>query len=223
MTVPRKEIFFVDTNVLAYWLLGRGNILSSILDRFKLMDEFLNIYRERYSDAINFIDRIIETKGKGIKNEFFVSNFAINESFSVIKDELRTILLLKKGIPISRWKDQLYSPEINSEDYEFIYKLILKQFDIIFEGRSIEPSIESSPEEYENYYDVYTSILFLIRDAKTQDSTLLTTAILNGADYFVTKDDRLIGSANKMMKDSYQMELIRPSYAINILKMDKTK
>lgn len=216
----QKQIFFIDTNVLAYWILGKGEVLSSMLNRFNMSNEFLNLYQRRYQDSIDFINKLIEIKNKIKENEFYISNFAVNELFSVVKDELRSILLFKKGVPISRWKDQLYSPEIEPKDYEFIYEAIFKSLDTIFskiEEKNIELITESSPEDHENYYEIYSSILFLIRDAKTQDATLLTTAILYGADYFVTQDERLIKSAKKTIKEIHETLLIRPKSAMNIL------
>lgn len=71
--------------------------------------------------------------------------------------------------------------------------------------------------------EIYSSILFLIKETKTQDVTLLTTAILNRADYFVTKDERLIKSAKKIINERYGLGIIKPIEAICIIKEKKVK
>ena len=50
------------------------------------------------------------------------------------------------------------------------------------------------------------------------DSTLLTTAILNKADFFVTEDKRLIDSAKKLIQDDYDLELINTNPVMQKLK-----
>jgi predicted nucleic acid-binding protein len=56
-------------------------------------------------------------------------------------------------------------------------------------------------------------ILFLIKESKTQDATLLTTAILNEADYFVTLDEPRVRSAKKKMAREY----VNPTEGLQVL------
>lgn len=191
--------------------------------RFKLPDEFSDVYRRRYEDSISFIDKIIEQKKKGLKDEFFISYLAGNELFSAIRDEVRSIILFNKGIPVSRWRDSRNNPDISNDDSKEIHKKTLKSFDILFEKKAISFIKEQSPDDDQNYWNIYPSLLFLIKEIKTQDGTLLTTAILNRADYFVTKDEPLMKAAKKMMYDNYQLTLMKPSTALQTLKKQVKK
>lgn len=216
MPSSENKVWFIDANILAYWVLGKGRVLSSLVSKFHLTNEFFEIYSKRYNNSINLIEEIIILRQER-NDEFFVSHLAINELFSGLKDELRSILLFKDGVPISRWRDTGNNPDIKPEDYKAIYELTLKSFDSLFENQAIEYIPEQSQEDSSKYFDIYSTILFLIKDAKTQDSTLLTTAIINEADYFVTEDKRLIKSAKDFIKNNYGLELINPTQALQIL------
>lgn len=212
------EVWFIDANILAHWVLGKGDVLSFLIKKFHLTTEFFDVYSKRYEDSISFIEKLIKSGSQEERDEFYISHLAINELFSGIKDELRSILLFKNGVPISRWRDSRNNPDITSTDYEAIYEITLKSFDILFGKKAIEYISEQSQEDNPNYFDIYSSILFRVKEAKTHDSTLLTTAILNGADYFVTKDDVLIRSSKHLIKDNYSLELINPTQALQILR-----
>lgn len=216
MPSSENKVWFIDANVLAYWVLGKGGVLSSQVSKFHLTNEFFEIYSKRYNDSINLIEKIIQL-GQEKNDEFFVSHLAINELFSSLKDELRSILLFKNGVPISRWRDPGNNPDIKLDDYKSIYELTLKSFDSLFENKAIEYIPEQSQEDSPKYFDIYSTILFLIKDAKTQDSTLLTTAIINKADYFVTEDKRLKKTAKDFIKDNFGLELINPTQGLQIL------
>ncbi|MCZ7382770.1 MAG: hypothetical protein O8C64_14525 [Candidatus Methanoperedens sp.] len=215
--MAQNKVWFIDANILVHWVLGKGEVLNFLIDKFHLNNEFFNIYSKRYEDSISFIEELRKSRSLYDANEFYVSHLAMNELFSGLKDELRSIILFKNGVPISRWRDSRNNPEITSTDYEAIYKTTLKSFDILFGKKAIEYIDEQSLEDNPNYFDIYSSILFLVKEAKTQDSTLLTTAILNRADYFVTKDEVLIKSAKNIIKDGYNLDLIKPAHAVQIL------
>lgn len=219
MPSSQNNVWFIDANILAHWVLGKGGVLGFLIDKFRLTNEFFDIYSKRYEESINFIDDLIISGGQNEKSdEFYVSHLAINDLFSGLKDELRSIILFKNGVPISKWRDSRNNPDIASDDYKAIYEITLKSFDILFGKKNIEYINELSQEDNPNYLSIYSSILFLIKDVKTQDSTLLTTAIINEADYFVTKDDVLIRSAKNLIKDTYGLELIKPTPALQILR-----
>ncbi len=217
MPSAQNKVWFIDANILAHWVLGKGGVLGFLIDKFHLANEFSDVYSKRYEDSINFIEELIKLVDQEKSDEFYVSHLAINELFSGLKDELRSILLFKNGVPISKWRDSRNNPDITSDDYKAIYEITLKSFDILFGKKAIEYMDEQSQEDSPNYLNIYSSILFLIKEAKTQDSTLLTTAIFNKADYFVTKDDALIKSGKNLIKDTYGLELIKPAHALQIL------
>ena len=77
---------------------------------------------------------------------------------------------------------------------------------------------EGATDDAENYWSIYSSMLFLIKEVKTQDTMLLTTAILYEADYFVTRDERLIKAARNRLFEQYNLQLIKPESALALLK-----
>ncbi len=96
--------------------------------------------------------------------------------------------------------------------------MTLASFDVLFENHGITIIPEASPWEDDTYWSICSSILFLIRESKTQDATLLTTAILNRADNFVTLDTPLIRSARQVLQDEYRLHLINPTEGLQVLR-----
>ncbi|MFA4859536.1 hypothetical protein [Methanoregula sp.] len=120
------------------------------------------------------------------------------------------------------WRNPRYDPIIDAIDYQAVYKQTLQAFIPLFEdGKTrdsvIQLMVEQSPES-PNYWDVYSSILFMIKEAKTHDATLLTSAILDKADYFVTLDKSLIKNGKKMLNDEYHILLVTPKESMNIFR-----
>jgi hypothetical protein len=221
VTIPSQR-WYIDTNVIAHWVLGHGGVLQLLCRKFSLPNQFFDIYTSRYEPSLSFINAVIDKKNQGIHDDFFVSHLAINELFSAIRDEMRSILLFNKGCPISMWRNPRYDPIIGAIDYQAVYKQTLKAFIPLFEdsnrqGSAIQLMVEQSPES-PNYWDVYSSILFLVKEAKTHDATLLTSAILDKADYFVTLDKSLIKNAKKMLEDKYHILLVHPKESMNIFR-----
>ncbi|MDD3933100.1 MAG: hypothetical protein PHP55_04520 [Methanoculleus sp.] len=212
------NIWFIDTNILAHWVLGEGGVLEFLCEQLELPCDFLNIYLGRYRISLEFVDEIMRQRKNGLLDEFYISALATNELFSAIRDEVRSILLFKGGIPISRWRDSRNNPQIPEECYEHIYGLTLASFDTLFENHGITIIPEASPWEDTTYWSICSSILFLIRESKTQDATLLTTAILNRADNFVTLDSPLIRSAKQVLHDEYGLRLLNPTEGLQALK-----
>ncbi len=212
------NVWFIDTNVLAHWVLGEGGVLEFLCEQMELPCDFRNIYLGRYRTSLEFVDEIVRQRKNGLSDEFYVSVLATNELFSAIRDEVRSILLFKGGIPISRWRDSRNNPQIPVECCERIYGLTLASFDTLFENHGVTIIPEASPWEDDNYWSICSSILFLIRESKTQDAMLLTTAILNRADNFVTLDTPLIRSARRVLQDEYGLHLINPTEGLQVLR-----
>ncbi len=118
------------------------------------------------------------------------------------------------------WRNPRYDPIIDSQDYKAVYEQTTKAFIPLFEDSVIELMVEQSPDN-PNYWDVYSSILFMVKEAKTHDATLLTSAILDKADYFVTLDKSLIKNAKRLLNDEYHILLVHPKEAMNIFRTKK--
>lgn len=199
-------------------MLGSGGVLDILCNGYHLTTEFRDVYTSHYTESISFIDEIIREEIPESEHEFYVSSLAINELFYAVKDELRSIILFNKGMPISRWRDARANPDIPEKCFRAIYDQTLTSFDTLLGEGSIHYLPEVSAVSDPEYWSIYASLLFLTKDAKTQDATLLTTAIINRADYFVTKDEPLIKAAKKNLMADYNMELIKPSTGLALLK-----
>ena len=101
----------------------------------------------KYKDSLSFINEIIRQKENGLKDEFFISYLAGNELFSAVRDEVRSIILFNRGVPVSRWRDSRNNPDISREHYSGVYRKILESFDVLFENNAISFIREQSPED----------------------------------------------------------------------------
>ena len=79
------RVWFTDANIIAHWTLGSGGLLEYLVKRFKLTEEFLEVYKRKYKDSLSFINEIIRQKENGLKDEFFISYLAGNELFSAVR------------------------------------------------------------------------------------------------------------------------------------------
>ncbi len=139
------NVWFIDTNVLAHWVLGEGGVLEFLCEKLELPCDFSSVYIARYRTSLEFINEIMQQRKNGLSDEFYVSALATNELFSAIRDEVRSILLFKGGIPISRWRDSRNNPDIPEECYEHLYGLTLASFDTLFENHGVTIIPEASP------------------------------------------------------------------------------
>ena len=212
----KKSVCFIDTNVIAHWIMSEGGVLNLLVEKYNLNKEFKDIYKERYSDSVTLIEKILDFSERD-DLEFLFTNLCLKELFSAIRDELRSIVLFKKGVPISRWRDPRINPEFKKEDYNDVYEILLESFDGLFQNGMIQPIPDIQPEDEKEYWNVYSSLLFLVKESQTQDVIILTTAIFNKGDYFITKDEKLIRSTKKILKDEYDLDIINPKNAIGIL------
>jgi hypothetical protein len=195
-----------------------SGVLTLFCDRYGLSEEFQEVYLARYSSSISFIDEIISKRNVGPTCDFYVSYLALNELFSAIRDELRTIILFKNGLPISRWRDGRNFPDIPEECMEVIYAKIQGTFDVLFENGAIVPLSDEPEESGDNFSEIFAWLIFSNKGIETQDAILLTTAILIKAGYFVTKDDKLRREVRDTLKQRYHIELIQPTSALNRLR-----
>jgi predicted nucleic acid-binding protein len=212
-----KRIWFVDTNVLANWVLGGAGLLKKFCDDFNFNDEFFHIFHERYKSSISLIELITSTDFEN--DEFYIPFYSINELFSVLRDEARSIIHFKKALPLSRWNHYENIPELPQPCRELIYNETLSSFDLLFKnGRVFLFQDKYTPRTMKYYWENYARILFSNRYIQTQDTTLLLTAINNKADFFITLDTWLIRDAGDLLFDEFNLSLIDPENAIGILK-----
>lgn len=213
MSDPKKWI--VDTNILVHWLMA-SQIMQFSITQFRLATEFLDIYKNRYEKSINFVNKVLETPKD--EHDFVVVELSLNELFSGVKDEVRSILLFVKGVPISRWTSKRETQEVKfpKDLSKKIYELTSLGLDALFASNKIGIIPATSPSDEEDYLEVYSSLVFLHPELKTQDAILVTTGIFEKANYFVTGDRDLI-SIGKELVEQYSMKVVRPQRASQIL------
>ncbi|PKP56656.1 MAG: hypothetical protein CVT89_05845 [Candidatus Altiarchaeales archaeon HGW-Altiarchaeales-2] len=214
MVKTKPKVWVPDSNIIVYWIMGRHILRWLIVDYYKFSEELVSTYLKRYEDSINFVDEIL--KQEKDSNKFYMVDLTLNEVFSGIKDEIKSVMLFEKGYPLSRWSDRRLIGELKLDE-EFIIKI--RDF-IAHAFHELMKKIEILPVPYEDkgYFDVYASLTLKNIAMQTQDAILLTTAILEKADYFVTKDDYSVGRYKGVIKDKYDLEIICPEHGLNVLK-----
>jgi len=209
----KLKVWIIDSNILTYWIMGKFILNWLIVDYFNLSKDLANTYLKRYENSINFIDEAMKQKKKF--HRFYIVDLTLNEVFSGVKNEIKSVILFKEGYPLSRWTDRRLHGQIQLDE-DFIVRVrdfIYEAFDRLME----KIDILVTPMNREEYFDVYSSLVLLNITMETQDAILLTTSILEKADYFVTKDEASVGKYKKEIKEQYNLEIISPKQALTIL------
>lgn len=208
--------WIVDTNIVVHWLMA-SQIMQFAIQEFHLGQEFLNVYRNRYKHSFGFINRVLELTENS--DTFGITELSLNELFSGIRDEIRTIMLFVRGVPISRWAYKRETMEVRfpEELSRNIYELTLGGFDTLIGSKKIEIIPTTVPSDARYYFDVYSYLVFLNPGLTTQDAILVTTAIFEKADYFVTMDRDVIRLGRKL-KDKYDLEVLTPGRAMQTIR-----
>ncbi len=205
----------IDTNVLVHWLMA-NKVMEFASQEFHLGQEFFDVYKNRYKDSWEFIDKVLESPKNN--HQFFATELSLNEVFSGIRDEIRSITMFKKGIPISRWAYKRGTKEVSipNELSMKLYEVTSEGFDALFEKR-IEIIPVTTPSDTADYFDFYSSLIFLYPMLQTQDAILITTAFFQKFNYFVTTDEDLI-DLGKELEDISTLKVLRPRSAVQLIR-----
>jgi len=217
-----NRVWSIDTNTLVPYLIQKGDILPLLGEHYNISEEFHNVYFQRYNSSINFVEGVINNKKQPFRgpsrDEFFISYLALNEAFSAIREEIRCVIQFSEGFPISKWNLRRNTVPIPEPIGKEVYERVMGVFEVLLYSKIIEP-LSDEPEQNGDYFsDILSSILFNIPKTETQDVILLTTAILNNADYFVTRDERLIKAARDVLLQEYDLKLLTPQDGESVLK-----
>lgn len=211
----------IDTNTLVPWLITDSGVLDLLIKKYQIPSDFRDIYLNRHKPSIDFIQGIIDLKSKGLPDEFYFSYLAMNEVYSSVRDEIRCILLFRKGTPLSRWNEEKNSLDLPEDSRETVYEDIENKFDVLFGNGTIIPLSDEPEEEGDNFSEIVASLIFKFKRVKTQDAILLTTAISIRANYFVTFDQRLVAEVSKDLAEKYLLRLISPKEGNALLRKIK--
>jgi predicted nucleic acid-binding protein len=196
-------------------------VLDLLIKKYQIPSDFRDIYLNRHKPSIDFIQGIIDLKSKGLPDEFYFSYLAMNEVYSSVRDEIRCILLFRKGTPLSRWNEEKNSLDLPEDSRETVYEDIENKFDVLFGNGTIIPLSDEPEEEGDNFSEIVASLIFKFKRVKTQDAILLTTAISIRANYFVTFDQRLVAEVSKDLAEKYLLRLISPKEGNALLRKIK--
>lgn len=205
--------WFLDTNLLANWVMARGGVLAYLQGHLGLPDSLAEAYLARFSEPLRLFDRIDAHATRGGTDQFFVSTLALNELMRAVKHEVVAALAFKEGIPVSMWRDRLNNSPVSEEHAQGIVERVLLGQAALGEHHHIQFISERSPVTDDEYWDLFGSILFLADHAETMDATLATTAVLHGADFFVTQDRRFRTGFNKRFAEVTGMRVVNAQQA----------
>ncbi len=208
--------WLIDTNILCHWIMS-NYVLQPLIETFKLSDEFLAVYKNRYCDSCDFLEEI--KKQTQDKHLFYVDELSISELFSAIRNEVRAIVLFVDGVPLAKWASEreFARGTINEELSHSIVENTNKGIDRLINDFKISILESHTVSSDKNYIDVYSSLIFLHPELKTQDAMLLCSAVFEGSDFFATTDRALV-RLNKILSKQLKISTLKPSTAINKLK-----
>jgi len=210
-------IWIIDTNIIVHWLMAK-QVMSCCVEQFRLSSEFSTIYENRLKHSIAFISRALEIPKE--RHDFLVVELSLNEIFSGVRDEVRSILLFSKGVPLSRLTSMRSAKEarFSEELAKIVYEATSRGLDTLFGTAGMDIIHTTSPSDEKTYLEVYSSLVFLHPSLATQDAILVATAIFQKADYFVTEDNTLIGlGKDKRFGARYTIKIVAPQQASQLL------
>lgn len=209
--------WFLDTNVLANWVMARGGVLDTLHLHADLPQAFVDAYLARHESALAFMDRIT-SKQDGSSDAFYASHLTVNELWKAIKEEATAVLQFQAGTPLSQWRDVRNRPKFSESLVKAIYDATMDAtIGRLFSEDTVQVVQEANPTE-NRYFDVFVPVLFLPKFVMTMDATLITTAIFYDADYFVTRDRALKEAVNKTLGHRMAMRCVGPTEAERLLR-----
>jgi len=174
--------YFLDSNVLIDWIL----ISEKVKDNDELSDD--STLRKRIKEmsyAYILMNLFFETMDK---KDVLTSNFAIAETYKRVYDEILYEKLYEKAIPYTMWEKLKKSEELNEEKIT------------IFRD-NVFGYITKFKKKFSIVHDVvdkqYFSTFFHKSDIGVYDSFLLSTAVKNNAEFFITRDSAVIDLRKK--------------------------
>ncbi|RLF54554.1 MAG: hypothetical protein DRN28_05070 [Thermoplasmata archaeon] len=213
--MPRR--WLIDSNVIVHWVCSES-VLPYLIEHFGLTSDFWAVYQKRHNESYMFISSLL--KGEN-KDEFYVADFSLNEIFMGVRDEARAIKMFIDGIPLSRWPSRRETSQVRlSEDIsKSIYEKVMEKFDDLFYGgKRIKLFQTINPADEEGYFEIYSSLIFLYPELKTQDALLLTNAVFLDAKFFVTTDSYLRKKIGRKTEEQYGLKIVKPGSARALLR-----
>jgi len=194
---------FLDSNVIANWIL--------IADSAERLEEFRDeeILKERFENisySYTLVEALIATEEYKVKT----SNLAIGEVYHVIYNEILSQKMYRLGIPLTLWSKMREKHRLSESEKFLIKDSVSKHL------RKLKKSVELVKEEVDD--EIYPKLVLDYR-LRTHDAILLTTAILNNCEWFITNDKEIV-NLNRRRKASFsEVFKIIPDLPQNFLRV----
>lgn len=204
---------FVDTNVLAYWVLINGMLKWK---KERKRKEILEKYK-KLKQAYDFIEYVIREKSMDFS--ISTSKLALAELIMVLNDFIISKKMHLDGIATIYWPKYKKDFLLNDEEFDEFQDDLIKKINFLRSSKF--KIVDDEILELQNY-PYFVAQLGLL----TQDAILLNTALLNvNANYLVTMDrDFLELNKKEDVKkffDKKGMRIIMPQEMLSIMKKDR--
>lgn len=167
---------FIDANVIANWIL-----ISSSVERLEeLRDD--KILSERFR-TFSYSYVLIEALKEDDMYEAVTSTLAIGEVYHVLYNEVLSLKLYRSGIPITLLSKLRSKNDLTEDEKSLFWETVrshlneLKSFIVVID---------------DNVNDEVYPKLVLDYGLRPHDAILLTTAVCNGCNWFITNDSEII-------------------------------
>ena len=173
---------FIDSNVLANWLLLDG-VITKIKDRGEAAVAELKKRSERKWPSYLLLEEIRET-GRFSPLKFGTSLLALAETTTVIFNEYVASRLHEKNVPYQFWEWARKREHLSESDVKDLLTQIQR-------FRHLYLWSKPSPMEWLNWVDFDAVANMIAQGASTTDAFLVGAANEAGCKYFVSEDDPL--------------------------------
>ncbi len=196
--------YFLDSNVIADWVLISDKIEKN--ENFEFNDKILEKRFKVMSYSYTLIEILFNQE---TNDKVLVSNFALAETYDVIYNELLCEKLFEKAIPYTLWQKR-HTIERPSESKINIFRTQIFKHIGKLKKKSIIVKDEIDDKIFPFFYHQ--------SDIGKYDSLLLSTAIINHSDYFLSRDTKIIDFRKKRKftnnKEKFKIEINKPQEII---------
>ncbi|HDH81816.1 MAG TPA: PIN domain-containing protein [Thermoplasmatales archaeon] len=176
-----SSLYFLDSNVIIDWI-----VISTKLEQDVDIEKGESIqarFREK-SYAYTVVNLLLGEPNVDV----MTCDLALAESYGGVKNEIVCEKLYRRGIPYSMWKSHEKYEKLRGDDLDLFHSTMTKYF------RKLKKSVRIARDIVDD--DVFP-LLYHKGNVGIYDSILITTAIMNGANIFITQDTRIVKLKNK--------------------------
>lgn len=203
---------FIDANVIANWIL-----ISSSANRVEeLKDD--KILSERFR-AFSYSYVLIEALKEDKTYKAATSTLALGEVYHVLYNEVLSLKMYRSGIPLTLWS-KLRNKNDLTEDEKSIFWDTVRSY--LNELKSFIAVVDDKVDD-----EIYPKLV-LDYGLRPHDAILLTTAIKNRCEWFITNDSEIINLNKQKTKKRKKSKPplsklfnITPDFPQNFLKETK--